>query len=77
VAQTPAFAVAALRTIIDQYHPDFVLASTQYGTYAARGLEQATPPELRIVRALSTGKIFVPMPPLDRAMPRAPKSEGR
>ncbi len=33
VAQTPEFAVSALRTILDQYHPDFVLASTQYGTY--------------------------------------------
>ncbi len=61
VAQTPAFAVASLRTIIDQYHPDFVLASTQYGTYAARGLVQESPPELRIVGALSTGAIFVPL----------------
>jgi len=61
VAQTPAFAVASLRTIIDRYHPDFVLASTQYGTYAARGLVQESPPELRIVGALSTGAIFVPL----------------
>lgn len=61
VAQTPAFAVQSLRTILDTYRVDYVLASTQYGTYAVRGLVQSTPPELRIVRALQTGAIFAPV----------------
>lgn len=76
VAQTPAFAVASLRTIIDRYHPDFVLASTQYGTYAARGLVQESPPELRIVGALSTGAVFVPIRPQPGDATRAPSEEG-
>ncbi|MEP7382169.1 MAG: glycosyltransferase family 39 protein [Gemmatimonadota bacterium] len=77
VSQTPAFAVKALRTIVELYHPDFVLASTQYGTYAARGLVQATPPELRIVRALSTGAIFAPLPARSPTTPRVSGKEGR
>ncbi|MCC6931493.1 MAG: glycosyltransferase family 39 protein [Gemmatimonadaceae bacterium] len=63
VAQTPAFAIASLRTILSTYHVDYVLASTQYGTYAVRGLVQAAPSELRIVRALSSGAIFAPVQP--------------
>jgi len=63
VAQTPAFAVASLRTILDTYPVDYVLASTQYGTYAVRGLVQAQPPRLRVVRALSSGAVFAPLPP--------------
>lgn len=61
VAQTPAFAVRSLRTILTTFEVDYVMASTQYGTYAARGLVQATPPELQIVRALQTGAIFRPL----------------
>lgn len=61
VAQTPAFAVQSLRTIMSTYRVDYVLASTQYGTYAVRGLVQAKPPEVRIVRALSSGAIFAPV----------------
>jgi hypothetical protein len=65
VAQTPAFAVASLRTILDTYRVDYVLASTQYGTYAVRGLVQAQPPRLRVVRALSTGAVFAPTSPME------------
>lgn len=61
VAQTPAFAVASLRTILGTYEVDYVLASTQYGTYAVRGLVQETPPRLRVVRALSSGAVFAPV----------------
>ena len=60
--QTPDFAVRTLREILATYHVDWVLASTQYGTYAARGLVEASPPELRIVRALSSGAVFQPVP---------------
>lgn len=61
VAQTPAMATRSLRTILVTYHIDYVLASTQYGTYASRGLVQAHPPELRIVRALQSGAVFAPI----------------
>jgi hypothetical protein len=60
-AQTPAFAVSTLRTILRTYDVAFVLASTEYGTYASRGLVQATPPELSIVTALSSGAVFAPV----------------
>ena len=62
VAQTPAFAVQSLRTILSTYRVDYVLASTSYGTYAVRGLVQSKPPELRIVGALTTGGVFAPTP---------------
>lgn len=58
--QTPAFATETLRSIMRTYHVDYVLASSDYGTYAAAGLVQANPPELRIVGALKMGAIFVP-----------------
>jgi hypothetical protein len=61
VAQTPAFATSSLRTILDTYRVDYVLASTQYGTFAVRGLVQAQPPRLRVVRALSSGAVFAPL----------------
>lgn len=66
VAQTPAFAVASLRRILDTYPVDYVLASTQYGTYAVRGLVQAQPPRLRVVRVLSSGAVFAPVAPEGR-----------
>lgn len=72
VQQTPAFAVQSLRTVLATYRVDYVLASTQYGTYAARGLVQATPPELRITRVLSTGAVFVPLRDSSVAVPAAP-----
>lgn len=61
VPQAPAFAVQSLRTILSTYRVDYVLASTQYGTYAVKGLVEADPPELRIVRALATGGVFAPV----------------
>jgi hypothetical protein len=76
VAQTPEFAVQSLRTILTTFDVDYVMASTQYGTYAARGLIQAAPPELRIVRALQTGAIFQPLA-VERAMRGAAAGEGR
>jgi hypothetical protein len=61
-AQTPAFATEVLRTIMKTYRVDYVLASSDYGTYAARGLVQSNPPELLIVGALKYGAIFRPPP---------------
>jgi hypothetical protein len=56
--QTPAFAAQTLRTILATYDVDYVLASSDYGTYAASGLMQASPPELRIVGTLPVGAVF-------------------
>lgn len=60
-AQTPAFAVASLREILRTYRADFMLASTEYGVYAAQGLRTADPPELAIVSVLSFGAVFAPV----------------
>jgi hypothetical protein len=59
--QTPAFATATLRRILRTHRVDFVLVSTEYGTYAARGLVGGVPQELRLVRALSSGAVFAPV----------------
>lgn len=59
--QTPAFAMQALRTILATHEVDFVLASTNYGTYAVRGLVEQNPPQLRVVGALQTGRVFAPI----------------
>jgi len=59
--QTRAFAAASLRTILRTYNADYVMASARYGTYAVRELTQATPPELRVVRVLSSGAILAPV----------------
>jgi hypothetical protein len=59
--QTPAFATEMLRSILRTYDVDYVLASSEFGTYAARGLLLADPPELRIVGALKVGAIFRPL----------------
>ena len=59
--QTPAFAVETLRRILREYDVDYVMASSEYGAYAARGLIQAQPPELEIVGALKVGAIFRPI----------------
>lgn len=64
--QTPAFATETLRTIMRTYDIDYVLASSDYGIYAARGLLQASPPELRLVGALEMGAIFAPVKPAAR-----------
>ena len=61
VPQTPAFAVHALREILRTYRADYVLASSEYGVYAVRGLVNATPPELRIVTVLRSGAVFAPV----------------
>ncbi|MGQ0766512.1 MAG: hypothetical protein ACT4OZ_12695 [Gemmatimonadota bacterium] len=59
--QTPAFATAQLRDLLASYPISFVLASTEFGTYAARGLVQSHPAELRVVTALATGAVFAPV----------------
>jgi hypothetical protein len=59
--QTPAFATETLRTILRTYDVDYVMASSEYGAYAARGLIQAQPPELEIIGALKVGAIFRPV----------------
>ena len=40
---------------------DYVLASSEYGVLAARGLVQSSPPELRLLGALRTGAVFAPI----------------
>ena len=60
--QTPAFAIETLRTILRTYEVDYVTVTSEYGTYAARGLIQAHPPELELVGALRFGAIFRPVP---------------
>ncbi|HEX9563199.1 MAG TPA: hypothetical protein VF981_04480 [Gemmatimonadaceae bacterium] len=59
--QTPAFATETLRTILRTYDVDYVLASSDFGAYAANGLVQSDPPELRILGALKVGAVFVPV----------------
>ena len=59
--QTPAFATASLRRIVRAFDVDYVLASSEYGVLAARGLVQASPPELRLLGALRTGAVFAPI----------------
>jgi hypothetical protein len=59
--QTPAFAAEQLRALMSTYPVSFVLASTEFGTYAVRGLVQAVPAELGIVTGLETGAVFAPV----------------
>jgi hypothetical protein len=60
--QTPAFAAETLRGIMKLYDIDYVLASSDFGVYAAVGLMNATPPELRLLGALRVGAVYAPMP---------------
>lgn len=60
VPQTKAFASANLRTILHTFPVDWVMASTEYGTYAVNGLIVERPPEIRIVAVLKTGAVFAP-----------------
>lgn len=66
--QTPAFATASLRRIVRTFDVDYVLASSEYGVLAARGLLQGSPPELRLLGALRTGAVFVPVPHGDTSL---------
>lgn len=59
-AQTREFMTETLRGIIREYDADYVLTSTDVGGWAALGLLQADPPELRRVGALRIGAIFQP-----------------
>lgn len=54
-------AVEQLRDIVEQYKPNYVLASTITGVYSARGLVLATPPELRHIATLKVGGVFMPV----------------
>jgi hypothetical protein len=60
VPQTPAYAADALGRILDTYRVDFVLASSEYGVYAAQGLMTARPPRLRLLMPLTSGAVFAP-----------------
>ena len=60
-AQTPEFAVQALRTIIGIYDLDYVLATTPFGARAAEGLLRARPPELSFTGALKLGVVYQPV----------------
>jgi hypothetical protein len=59
--QTYPFAAEALRTIIAQYHPNYVIGTTSYGVMSARNLSMRTPPELRVHVVLPTAAIFAPV----------------
>lgn len=59
--QTPAFAVASLREILQTYSADFVLASSEYGVYAVQGLVTARPQELGVVSVLGVGAVLAPV----------------
>lgn len=59
--QTPEFAAEMLRVILRTYDVDYVLASSEFGAYAARGLLMADPPELRMVGVLEVGAVFRPL----------------
>jgi hypothetical protein len=59
--QTYPFAAEALRTIIAQYRPNYVIGTTSYGVMSARNLSMRTPPELRVHVVLPTAAIFAPV----------------
>lgn len=59
--QSPAFGTATLRTILETYPVTYVLASEGFGNHVARGLMQTTPPEVRLVRQLSSGSVYAPV----------------
>ena len=61
-AQTHEFMSETLRGILKTYEIDYVLTSTDVGAFAAKGLLQASPPELKFVGALKVGAIFTPTP---------------
>ncbi|MFN8579497.1 MAG: glycosyltransferase family 39 protein [Gemmatimonadaceae bacterium] len=61
VPQTPAFAAAGLREILQQYRPSYIMASTQYGTYATNGLVVGPKAQIRVVTVLKTGAVYAPL----------------
>jgi Dolichyl-phosphate-mannose-protein mannosyltransferase len=64
-AQTPEFAAQALRTILQTYDLDYVLATTPFGARAAQSLVLAAPPGLSFMGALKLGAIYQPLPKAD------------
>jgi len=60
--QTPEFATQSLTSVLDTYQVDFVLASTEYGTFAVNGLLRARTPRIRILSTLPTGAAFATLP---------------
>lgn len=61
VPQTQAFAARQLRTILDTYKIDYVLAGTDYATLAVRELSSTNPPQLKVVQEVGQGAVFVPV----------------
>lgn len=59
-AQTPAFMSETLGTILRDYDVDYVLATTDVGAHAARGLMRRDPPGLELVGVLKLGAVFRP-----------------
>ena len=53
-------------TLLGAFPVDFVMASTDYGTYAVKGLSQRTPPALRLVMSLPSGAVYAPEQPPQR-----------
>ncbi|MBL8981393.1 MAG: hypothetical protein JNL26_04375, partial [Gemmatimonadetes bacterium] len=60
--QTPEFATRALGEILATYRVDYVLAVSDYGLQAARGLSQGPQPSLRLVTTFPRGAVFEPLP---------------
>lgn len=60
VRQTRELTTRNLREILRLYDVRYVFAASDYGWSAVRGLAEASPPELRLVRPLPTGAVFAP-----------------
>jgi hypothetical protein len=63
VRQTPQFATRQLQQILQAFPVDYVMASTDYGTYAVKGLSQSSPPHLRLETSLPSGAVYTPVRP--------------
>lgn len=63
VPQTYDFATGVLETLLDTYHPRWVMCSTSYCAMAARNLSERQPPRLRFLGALERGAVFEPVAP--------------
>ena len=60
--QSPESATETLRTILQTYRVDYVVATTPFGARAAEGLARKESPELKLAGALSLGVIYQTVP---------------
>lgn len=59
--QTVPFMTSTLETLIDTYHPRYVLCGSMQCAYGARNLLWTKPPRLRVVEILERGVVFEPL----------------